>query len=51
MKIFLKETALLSVYDIYEDEKIYIGKTLYGVVTIDEIEPLQPDHRVISTTI
>jgi hypothetical protein len=28
MKTFLKEAAVLSVYDIYENEKNFIGKTL-----------------------
>ena len=51
MKTFIKKAAILSVYDFHENEKVFIGDTIYGVVTQDETEQLPPEHRLVSTTI
>jgi len=51
MKTFIKEATILSVYDFHENEKVFIGDTIYGVVTQDETDQLPPEHRLVSTTI
>ncbi len=51
MKTFLTEATILSVFDFQNNEKILLGKFLYGIVIKDETNRFYPGFRVITSTI
>jgi hypothetical protein len=51
MKTFLKDATILSVFDFHNNEKILLGKFLFGIVTYDESNRFEPNFRVITSTI
>jgi hypothetical protein len=50
-KTFLKEVTVLSVYDFHNDEKIYLGRMLTGIVYSDQTYRFVAGQRVITSTI
>ena len=51
MKKFIKDAAILSVHDFKNNEKILLGKFLFGIVTKDETNRFPTGQRVITSTI
>jgi len=51
MKTFLKEATILSVFDFKNDEKILLGKMIFGIVINDDTNRFEPNFRVITSTI
>ena len=51
MKKFIKDAAILSVHDFKNNEKILLGKFLFGIVTKDETNRFPAEQRVITSTI
>jgi hypothetical protein len=51
MKKFLKDATILSVYDFQNNEKILLGKFLFGVVIKDKTNSFESGFRVITSTI
>jgi hypothetical protein len=51
MKTSLTAAIILSVYDFKNNEKILLGKFLYGLVDKDETNRFEPNFRVITSTI
>lgn len=51
MKTFLKEATILSVHDFQNNEKILLGKFLFGFVIKDETNRFEKNFRVITSTI
>ena len=51
MKTFLKSAAILSVHDFKNNEKVLLGKFLFGIVTKDETNRFPTGQRVITSTI
>ncbi len=50
-KTFLKEVTILSVYDFHSDEKIYLGKLLFGIVYSDQTYRFPAGQRIITSLI
>lgn len=50
-KTFLEDTTILSVYDFHNDEKILLGKLLYGVSIGDQTYRFQVGQRIITSLI
>jgi len=51
MKTFLKETTILSVHDYQNNEKILLGKFIFGFVIKDDTNRFEQNFRVITSTI
>tara|TARA_R110002012_G_scaffold238135_1_gene411912 strand:+ start:282 stop:623 length:342 start_codon:yes stop_codon:yes gene_type:complete len=51
IKTFLKEATVLSVYDFHQDEKIFLGKTLFGIVSSDQTYRFPAGQRIITSLI
>lgn len=51
LKTYLKDATILSVYDFKNNEKIFLGKMLFGIVINDETNRFEPNFRVITSTI
>jgi len=51
MKTLLKEVTILSVYDFHSDEKIYLGKLLFGIVYSDQTYRFPAGQRIITSLI
>lgn len=51
MKTFLKEVAILSVYDFQKGDEKLLGRMLTGLVIKDETNRFKPNFRVITSII
>ena len=51
MKTFIKKATILSVHDFQNNEKIFLGKFLFGIVIKDETNRFEASFRVITSTI
>jgi len=51
MKTFLKSATILSVNDYQNNEKVFLGKFIFGIVAKDETNRFSADQRVITSTI
>lgn len=50
-KVFIKDVTVLSVYDFYQNEKIFLGKTIFGICVKDETNRFGIDDRIITSLI
>ncbi|MBL4909891.1 MAG: hypothetical protein JKX78_07705 [Alteromonadaceae bacterium] len=51
MKTFLKDAAIVSIFDFQKDEKKLLGRIIFGIVIKDETKRYLPEFRVITSTI
>ncbi|NQY87444.1 MAG: hypothetical protein HRT51_06750 [Colwellia sp.] len=50
-KTYLTDSTILSVYDFHNDEKIFLGKLLYGVSIEDQTFRFDEGQRIITSKI
>jgi len=50
-KVFIKDVTVLSVYDFYEDENIFLGKTIFGICVKDQTNRFEREDRIITSLI
>jgi hypothetical protein len=50
-KTYLTDSTILFFYDFYNDEKIYLGRMLFGIVYSDQTYRYVAGQRVITSTI